>query len=315
MLLFICHVSEDKQDFVDPLAVALREEFDVWYDKFVLTIGDSLRQKIEEGLSKCDFGVVVLSKAFFAKKKWAQAELDALFALEMQFGKIILPIWKDVTAEDVAKHSALLAGKVAVSSTEGLPRVLEEIRLAIKVSERKRELTALAAATETVKAVEQTVAENVHSEKTLNTREGVSVVLQDLAAVYASVEEVLRAVGDGSNVMKFHCSRPRSSDLLCRTIHWMYLNAALREFGPDFASRAELQVKIFQRKFDDFGQPVGDPRYCAAMTFRCRIPSASNVVWADKHSASTYNAEALAAHLVAEFMRHVKAEIDANQTW
>jgi hypothetical protein len=75
MLLFICHVSEDKPDFVEPLAVALRKDFEVWYDKFQLTLGDSLLQKITEGLSKCDFGVVVLSKAFFKKKKWAESEL------------------------------------------------------------------------------------------------------------------------------------------------------------------------------------------------------------------------------------------------
>jgi len=64
MLLFICHVFEDKADFVEPLAVALRKDFEVWYDKFQLTLGDSLLQKITEGLTTCDFGVVVLSKVF-----------------------------------------------------------------------------------------------------------------------------------------------------------------------------------------------------------------------------------------------------------
>ena len=75
MRLFICHVSEDKADFVEPLAFALREFFEVWYDKFQLTLGDNLLQKITEGLLTSDFGVVVLSKAFFAKKSGQKMSL------------------------------------------------------------------------------------------------------------------------------------------------------------------------------------------------------------------------------------------------
>jgi len=68
MRLFISHASEDKKDFVEPLAEALRQVYDVWYDKYVLRLGDSLLRKINEGLASCDFGVVVLSPHFFAKK-------------------------------------------------------------------------------------------------------------------------------------------------------------------------------------------------------------------------------------------------------
>ena len=69
MRLFICYVWEDKDDFVEPLAHALQNAgFEVWYDKFQLTLGDSLFQKIGEGLNSADFGVVVLSNPFFGKK-------------------------------------------------------------------------------------------------------------------------------------------------------------------------------------------------------------------------------------------------------
>src|SRR5260370_34096642 len=100
MRLVISHASEDKDDFVRPLAERLRQVFDVWFDEYELTLGDRLLAKITEGLRSCDFGVVVLSPAFFAKK-WPQAELDGLFALEEPTKKVILPIWKDVTEEDV----------------------------------------------------------------------------------------------------------------------------------------------------------------------------------------------------------------------
>lgn len=65
MFLFICHASEDK-DFVRPLAEELRKEYEkVWYDEYELKLGDNLLEKIDQGLASCDYGIVVLSKAFF----------------------------------------------------------------------------------------------------------------------------------------------------------------------------------------------------------------------------------------------------------
>jgi hypothetical protein len=78
-------------------------------------------EKIDQGLAACDFGIVVLSKAFF-EKKWPRAELDGLFARETRSRKVILPIWKDITEEEVKAHSPILASRFAVSTTAGLPR-------------------------------------------------------------------------------------------------------------------------------------------------------------------------------------------------
>jgi TIR domain len=94
---FLCHATEDKADFVDPLAQELRRfGLEVWYDKFVLKVGDSLRRKVEEGLSQSRFGVVVLSHAFFGKN-WGREELDGLFTLQMEGESRILPVWHGVT--------------------------------------------------------------------------------------------------------------------------------------------------------------------------------------------------------------------------
>ena len=63
--VFISHATEDKDEVVRPLAAALVEEdLRVWYDEFELRIGDSLRRKIDKGLSRSRFGVVVLSHSF-----------------------------------------------------------------------------------------------------------------------------------------------------------------------------------------------------------------------------------------------------------
>lgn len=102
--VFISHASEDKENFVRPLANKLTSmNVKVWYDEFTLKVGDSLSEKINEGLSKSDYGIVVLSKNFF-NKEWPRTELAALETKAVNSGrKIILPIWLDITKEEVAK--------------------------------------------------------------------------------------------------------------------------------------------------------------------------------------------------------------------
>jgi hypothetical protein len=140
--LFISHASEDKNDFVRPLVKEL--EFDtnykVWFDEYMLNWGDSLRQEIDKGLKNCDYGIVVLSKHFFAKN-WPKAELDALFTLEQNKHKIILPIWKDVTKEEVASFSPLIAGRFAISAEVGIPNIVKALKQTVTSTERYIEIS------------------------------------------------------------------------------------------------------------------------------------------------------------------------------
>jgi TIR domain len=128
---FICHASEDKKDFVDSFAHRLRESgLSLWYDVFSLKLGDSLRKKIDEGLAKSRYGIVVLSKHFFSKE-WPQNELDGLMSREIAGTKVILPIWHNITAEEVRNNSPILAGRVAAKSEHGLEEVISEVREAM----------------------------------------------------------------------------------------------------------------------------------------------------------------------------------------
>ncbi|KEO87400.1 hypothetical protein EH30_07140 [Erythrobacter sp. JL475] len=126
--VFISHASEDKKPFVQGLADRLKSEgIKVWYDKFTLKWGDSLRAQIDRGLASSRFGIVVLSPAFF-RKQWPQAELDALFALEMSNQTKILPIWHNLSKEEVNKHSSLLAGRLALASDHPIEDLLMQLK-------------------------------------------------------------------------------------------------------------------------------------------------------------------------------------------
>ncbi|MBE3088268.1 MAG: toll/interleukin-1 receptor domain-containing protein [Chloroflexi bacterium] len=127
--VFICHASEDKEEFVRPLAEALRaENIDVWYDEFSLRLGDSIRRSIDCGLRESRFGVVVLSKAFFAKQ-WPQYELDGLVEREMRGNdRVLLPVWHNVNRDDVFFYSPSLADRKALLTRVGLEAVVADIR-------------------------------------------------------------------------------------------------------------------------------------------------------------------------------------------
>jgi Domain of unknown function (DUF1883)/TIR domain len=116
--VFISHATEDKEDLVRPLALALQKRgLRVWYDEFELRLGDSLRRKIDAGLAQSRFGVVILSPAFLAKN-WPQYELDGLVTREMTGQQVILPLWHKLSKNELIARSPSLADKVARSTSD-----------------------------------------------------------------------------------------------------------------------------------------------------------------------------------------------------
>lgn len=126
--VFISHASEDKDDFVRPLANALiAEGLNVWYDEMTLRIGDSLRQKIDKGLANSKVGLVVLSPSFI-KKGWTNYELDGIVTRTVSGEQVLLPIWHEITKQQVVDFSPSIADKVARSTaTHTIEEIAKEI--------------------------------------------------------------------------------------------------------------------------------------------------------------------------------------------
>lgn len=137
---FISHASEDKEEVVLPLAELLMASgLKIWLDKGEIILGDSLREKIDEGLALSQFGVVILSHNFFSKN-WPKSELDGLYSREIGGDKVILPVWHNISFEEIKNYSPLLAGKFAVSTSEGLSMVKTQILSAIHKVGRKESI-------------------------------------------------------------------------------------------------------------------------------------------------------------------------------
>lgn len=128
MKIFISHASEDKEVFVRGIAWELRDRgIEVWYDEYVLRMGDGLREAIDNGLATCDYGIVVVSSAFFAKQ-WPKAELDALFGRALgNRRRFLLPIRHGVSLEFIQRQSPLLASRFIVDSAEGVSSIVGHI--------------------------------------------------------------------------------------------------------------------------------------------------------------------------------------------
>lgn len=131
--VFISHASEDKDEIVRPLAVKLQSMgLKVWYDEFELKIGDSLRRKIDKGLANSRFGIVVLSTAFISKG-WTNYELDGIVTKVISGQQVILPIWHNITKQQVIDYSPSLADKLARNTAiNTIEEIADEIYEVVK---------------------------------------------------------------------------------------------------------------------------------------------------------------------------------------
>lgn len=125
--VFISHATEDKETFGDEFARILQEKYDlkVWYDSLSIKWGDSIRIEIDKGLKKSKFGIVILSRNYI-NKYWTNYELEALFQIESSGGKVILPIWHDITKKEIQDFSLILAGKLAMNTGIMTPEEIAE---------------------------------------------------------------------------------------------------------------------------------------------------------------------------------------------
>ena len=139
--VFLSHASEDKDEVARPLAVALRQRgLRVWYDETEMKIGDDLVEKINAGIANSRFGILVLSKTFFAKS-WTEWELNILENLAVTENRVNFPIWHSITLGEVRRLRPSLARAVARSTaTHTIDQIADEIAQIVTGFEDQREI-------------------------------------------------------------------------------------------------------------------------------------------------------------------------------
>jgi hypothetical protein len=82
--VFLSHSSRDRA-VVDRVFEELQKaEVSAWYDKYEIRPGDSITEKINDGLAHCELGLLFLSKSFLDPKAgWTKAEMNYFFHRRM----------------------------------------------------------------------------------------------------------------------------------------------------------------------------------------------------------------------------------------
>lgn len=130
--VFISHASEDKASVARPVAFELlKRGYSVFLDELVIKLGDSLSESINQGLLESRYCILILSNAFLTKN-WTIAELNSIYSIQINLHqKKILPIWHNITFEDIRKNTPLLADLYAINTEIGISMIADKIVEAI----------------------------------------------------------------------------------------------------------------------------------------------------------------------------------------
>lgn len=141
--VFISYSHADSK-FADWLADKLRSSgVDVWIDKWMIRVGDSITQKVNEGIGVSDFLIVILSRSS-TTSKWVREEVNAALIKNVEEEKhaFILPVlleeceippllrqrryanFKDVPEEALQELLAAILPRVTDLGATGPTRVL-----------------------------------------------------------------------------------------------------------------------------------------------------------------------------------------------
>lgn len=120
---FLSHASEDSGVARD-IAAGLRQAgFGIWFDRFELKVGDRILDEIKKGLAQAAFGILLVSEPFL-RKYWPQFETSVLQEGAIEGSKRLLPVWHQISKDQVKAHDITLAGIYALRTADGIDTVV-----------------------------------------------------------------------------------------------------------------------------------------------------------------------------------------------
>lgn len=251
-MLFLSHATEDKDEIARPLRDALAIRYPVWWDEDLLKAGDSLFVAINAGLAKCDFGVIVLSPAYLAKK-WTQAEIAGLFSLETTTRKVLVPVWHHVTKTDVEKVFPIMADRWAPSTTKGLAYVVDNVISAVEAATKQREVDSRPSLIRKILAADAVARKVAFSESRLRTPKGVETVRANFLEVVTQIAAVADGISAQASQIKFRCERgtdPYRGEIYLQvhTSPLLTLVVTLQEMFSNDATSCFIRIAVVRRK-------------------------------------------------------------------
>lgn len=103
--VFVSHASADKENYVQELQESFKKlGIKIFYDADTIEWGDDWERKIKNGLEKCRYGVIVVTKNFY-NRIWTEKELKSfLIRQNNNCENVILPILYNTSIDELKKH-------------------------------------------------------------------------------------------------------------------------------------------------------------------------------------------------------------------
>lgn len=123
--VFLSYTSDDAA-LAERIATELQGSgIDTWWDKWCIATGDSLRQKIDEGLGNCTHFLVLLTPQSVGKP-WVNQEMDAALVRKLNDKCRFLPLRHNLPPQDLPP---LLSGMHApeISADEDITQLINDI--------------------------------------------------------------------------------------------------------------------------------------------------------------------------------------------
>ncbi len=124
---FLSFAVEDKIEIATLLHHKLEEKgLKVWYSGRELLLGNSIQSTITEGLVRSRYAILLISPHYF-KTEYTLQELGALWSRETESRKVIIPVFHQITPQEVGLINPALAERWALSTEIGLDNVCDKI--------------------------------------------------------------------------------------------------------------------------------------------------------------------------------------------
>lgn len=135
--VFLSHSHKDKADYISELSKILTEKgLDVFEDSKVFKVGDSQTNMMNQGIRNSRFCVIFISKNFM-ESKWSNYEFQGFLNRIMNDEDVkILPIWHEVSAEEIYEYNPVLPDIFALNtSNQTIPEIADDIYEVVKESQ------------------------------------------------------------------------------------------------------------------------------------------------------------------------------------
>ncbi|MCU1572250.1 MAG: hypothetical protein JWO93_332 [Micrococcaceae bacterium] len=125
--VYVCDSRQDRLTHSAPLVKELHAlGVSCWIDEREIPPGESLISAINEGLRASTYVLIMVTDAFLGPG-WQQHELRAAFAREVRTGvTVVIPVL-DVDHDRFAEQYPLLADKLAIFWSDGIPAAANKI--------------------------------------------------------------------------------------------------------------------------------------------------------------------------------------------